>query len=679
MSIVGIETGQAATELAKQPPQQERPASVAHGRGLAEILQRHKDWLDSNGDAGERADLSGALLENADLTDARLQDAVLNKAVLKGADLLLADLRGASLLQANLEGANLLGARLQETDLQAACLDGATSAVGSQFAGANLFEASMPNPASIFEGLKQVREFARRVGWLLAAMLLLNGLIWFRIITTTDPQLLQNAPALPFPGFQRVSPLIPFHLIGPVLLLALYACFHLYLQRLWEGLVALPAILPDGRRVDTCVPWFARWPARFQFKWLESTKSPLASLEKGIAMLLLYWVVPATMLLFWSRYLTMEDLRGTSLHILLIVGAIVAATFFPDMVDRAFDVYLNRSGNANNPSFRKVRLQRTAVPLGIGALLFLLSAGTILGAPHDSGRTGESGGSFARTWAADLLWLVGYSPYARLTDANVSLKPPSWSGQEAELSRVLGANLSRLNLRYAQAYGAFFVRARLWQADLRNASLSEADLREANLRQADLRAAVLDRARLERASLQDADLRDAVLNRANLREANLSSARASGASLLDATLDGAGLYKADLENSNLQRASLADADLREANLENANLSQANLREAYLSSAKLGGARLKEAQLSQAILDNASLRNADLSGAVAGGAILRGADLSGANLQGADLRGALGLTAAQTCAAANLAQAQLDDNLRLEMQTVCGSKLSPPSL
>ena len=76
-----------------------------------------------------------------------------------------------------------------------------------------------------------------------------------------------------------------------------------------------------------------------------------------------------------------------------------------------------------------------------------------------------------------------------------------------------GASLNRLQLRYLQAYGAFLVKARLWQADLRNSYLSEADLREANLRQADLQFAVLDRAKLSRASLQETDLRNSNLNR----------------------------------------------------------------------------------------------------------------------------------------------------------------------
>lgn len=677
-SNCGNPMADAAIEKEQHTPRQEQSSSDVTGRNLTNVLQRHKEWLDSNGEAGERADLSGASLENAELTDARLQGALLNKAVLKDADLLLADLRSAGLLQANLEGASLLGVRLQEADLQAACLEGATGAVCSQFAGANLLGATMPNPASIFEGLKQIREAARRVGWLLAAMLLVNALAWLRIITSTDSELLRNAPVLPFPGFQRLSPLIPFGLIGPVLLLALYACFHLYLQRLWEGLAMLPAIFPDGRRLDSCVPWYVAWPTRFEFKWLRNNRSPLAFLEKGFAMLLLYWVVPATLVLFWGRYLTMQDLRGTSLHILLIGIAIFAAMFFPAMVTRAFGVYLDRTQDEKLTASRRIR-RHAAGPLGVGGLLLLISSGIILGAPHDFGGAEKSAQGSVKTWAASLLWLAGYSPYARLTELEVSSRPPGWSEQQSDLSKIKGANLNRVNLRYAQAYGAFLVKARLEQADLRNAFLSDADLREASLRGADLRGSHLYHARLGRASLQNADLSGASLDRASLAGADLSSARLSRASLLDATLDGAVLYKADLLGANLQRANLAGTDLRETMLKDANFSQANLRGAYLSSAKLGNARLQGAQLSQAILDNASLRNADLRGALFGGAILRGADLTGSNLRGADLRGALGLTAAQACAAADLGQAQLDDSLVLEVQNLCGSKLGRPTL
>ena len=128
--------------------------------------------------------------------------------------------------------------------------------------------------------------------------------------------------------------------------------------------------------------------------------------------------------------------------------------------------------------------------------------------------------------------------------------------------------------------------------------------------------------------------------------------------------------EADLRKALLQRASLKQADLREANLENANLTMANLQETYLTSAKLRNAQLKQADLSLAILTEADLRNSDLSGSDLQGAILRGADMSGANLQGANLRGAVGVTGQQICSASNRSQAQLDENLQHEMESLC---------
>jgi uncharacterized protein YjbI with pentapeptide repeats len=658
--------------LPPAPPQPVPPAAPLVIRGLTEILELHADWLDSKGETGIQADFSRANLEAADLIDARLQDALLNKTILKRADLMLADLRGASLLQANLKEANLLGTVFHQANLQAASLDGATGLLSRQLAGANLFGAILPIDTSPSGGLKYLKEVAGKAGLFLVATLLVNALAWLRIFTTRDPQLLRNAPAFPFLGLQAEVPFVPFYLFGPVVILSLYVCFHLYLQRLWDGAAQLPAVFPDGRSLDTCLPWFARWSARMHSKWLKSTRSPLAFLEAGIAMLLLYWVAPATVLLFWGRYLTLEDMRGTSALVLVEVAAVTAALGFPRMVGKAFRADSPRPAHAKKPSRWRTMALRSAAPIGIGLILLALSIGIIQGAPHDFGRTSESANPGTKTWAAEVLWTAGYNPYAQLTEAEVSTKPPDWSGKDEEVAQVKGASLNRLKLRYIQAYGAFFARARLWQADLRNAYLSEADLREANLRQADMRFVVLDRAKLVRASLQESDLRNVNLNRANLREANLSSAVLSNATLLDATLDNASLYKADLRNALLQRASLKQADLREANLENANLTMANLQETYLTSTKLGNAQLKQADLSLAILTEADLRKSDLGGADLQGAILRGADISGANLQGANLRGAVGLTARQICSVANRSQAQLDENLQREVDSLCAN-------
>jgi uncharacterized protein YjbI with pentapeptide repeats len=656
----------------KAPAPETQSPSILAASDLREILDQHRDWLDSSGETGIQADFSRKNLEGADLIDARLQSALLNKAILRRADLMLADLRGANMLQANLEETSLLGTQFQQANLQAAVFHGATGLLSPQLAGANLFGTLLPETTSPFEGLNQVREVGRKAGWLLVLTLLLNGLVWLRIFTTPDSQLLNDSSALPFSGLQTTLPFIPFYLFGPVIILCLYVCFHLFMQRLWDGIAQLPAIFPDGRRLDACIPWFARWSARTHFRLLRNLPSPLGFLETGIAKLLLYWVGPATILLFWGRYLTLEDLRGTTLHVLLVSGAIAAAMNFPKLAGKTFGVDTLRLTNEEKSSSRKIALLHRSVPLAVGLFLFPLSIGTILGAPHDYRRTAQSPAPGIKTWSADVLWIIGYNPFAQLTEADVSTKPPGWTGREEEIALVKGASFNRLRLRYIQAYGAFLVKAHFWQTDLRDAYLAEADLREANFRQVDLQNAVLDHAKLTRATLPEADLRNANLDRADLRDANLSSAVLSGATLIDATLNGANLYKADLRLALLQRASLKQADLREANLENANFTMANLQEAYLISTKLSSAHLRNADLSQAILTDADLRKSDLSGVLLQGAVLRGADLGGASLQGADLRGAVGLTAKQVCSAANLREAQMDENLQQNIASLCGN-------
>jgi uncharacterized protein YjbI with pentapeptide repeats len=641
-------------------------------RDLPETLTNHCIWLDSGGEIGIRADFSGKTLTHADLVDARLPDALLQKANLKGADLTLADLRDATLVQANLAETTLLGTRLQQASLQAADLRGATGLLSPQLAGTNLFGAYLPESISPIDGLKLVRDTASKAGWLLALTLLLNGLVWLRIFTTPDSQLVKNSSALPFSGPQTTVPFIAFYLFGPVAILCLYLAFHLYMQRLWDGIAQLPAIFPDGKKLDARLPWFARWLARRHFKWLRISNSPLSFLEAAIAILLLYWVAPATVLLCWARYLTLEDLRGTTLHLFLVSCAAAAAMNFPRMSGKAFGRDSTRLTLEQKASKTRTVFLTRAVPPALGFILFLLSIGTFLGVPHDYRNAAGTPDRGIRSWAPEILWTFGYNPFAQLTEMDVSTKPPGWTGRDEEVALVKGANLNRLKLRYIQAYGAFLVKAHLWRTDLRNAYLSEADLRDANLRQADLRFAILDRARLARVALPEADLRNANLDRADLRNANLSFAVLSDATLLDATLDGVNLYKSDLHSSQLQRASLKNADLREADLENTNLTMANLSESYLVSTNLNGARLKNADLSKAILTDANLRKSDLSGADLQGAVLRGTDLIGANLQGADLRGAEGLTATQICSSANLHETQMDENLQVAVASLCGN-------
>ena len=120
---------------------------------------------------------------------------------------------------------------------------------------------------------------------------------------------------------------------------------------------------------------------------------------------------------------------------------------------------------------------------------------------------------------------------------------------------------------------------------------------ESNGIRADLSGVDLEYADLDGADLRDANLSGADLRGADLRSANLWYADLRGADLRDASLGCADLGYATLEGANLGGADLSGADLRGADLRGANLGHANLYGADLGGADLGGANLWSTDLS----------------------------------------------------------------------------------
>lgn len=120
---------------------------------------------------------------------------------------------------------------------------------------------------------------------------------------------------------------------------------------------------------------------------------------------------------------------------------------------------------------------------------------------------------------------------------------------------------------------------------------------ESNGIRADLSGVDLEYADLDGVDLRDANLSGADLRGADLRSANLWYADLRGADLRDASLGCADLGYADLRGANLSGADLEYADLRDADLRGANLGHANLYGADFSGADLGGANLWSTDLS----------------------------------------------------------------------------------
>ena len=675
-AVIAKTTAITLKEERKEPPPEPPPPASGEATdwALEETLASHKEWIESQGVLGRKADLAGKKLEGAELVGVNLRYAELQDANLKEADLLLADLRDACLVRTKLDEACLVGTNLEGANLESASLESAMGLVPRQLAGANLRDATVPSQIREFPTFESFTRGSRTALRLFGVTFSLSALSLLMIWKTKDVQLVTDSAILPFLKSQAAAaalPTVEIYLIAPALLLCLYLVFQYHLQRLWDSVLELPGVFPDGRALGEKGPWIVTGLLRLHFRWMNHDAPSTRLIEKSISVLLAYWLVPVTLIAYWARYLTAQEMHGTALHVLLCVVATAAAIYSTTKVGRPRQVWVFEQSRLKRWLLSVRILNPSSATAALCVVLLILSAGTIAGVPHDTNRAPQYSAADIRRWIPTAFWSLGFDPYADITEATISTKPSDWSGADDQLSRVKGARLNGAQFRYAQAYGVFLANARLWRTDFRGAFLSQADMRGADLGQANLRGAVLDRAQLTRTNLDRANLDGAVLSRADLRGANLSYSSLQNSMLVDARLDGASLYSAKLGGATLIRVSLEKADLRDAHLDWANLEDADLQQGYFWSAKLGGAHLVNAQLGNAIFIDADLRGADLHGAQFQGTVLTGTNLQDTNLDGADLRGALRLSAAQVCSARSRAGTLMDDALLQQVEAQCG--------
>lgn len=645
---------------------------------LEEALASHREWLESKGLSGKKTNFAGAQLADKELISADLRYADMQEANLRSADLLLADLRGTCLVRAELDEACLVGANLEGANLEGASLATAMGLLPRQLAGANLHDASLPTNIAEFHALPEFEKASQLAARYFSTIMCYCLGSWLLIWKTRDLQLLTDSAVLPYVHATTALPTAEFYLVSPVALLILYLVFHFHLQQTWEKLMELPAVFPDGEDLGASGPRIVMGLARAHFYWLSPDSPSERFIEKWAVRLLAYWVAPFTLLLYWGRYLTLQEIHGTLLHEALVVAATGVALYSTQRVGRPAERWVVQSAREFPLLSKLKKASLTYILAGLALFLTFLSVGTMVGVPHDRARAPQYSAENFRRWAPNVLWAAGYDPYADLTEASLSRKPRDWNGSDSQLSYVEGPHLNQANLRYAEAYGAFLPNAHLWRANLEGAYFSLADMRGSDLSLADLHYAVLDSTRLTGANLDRAILDGAIATRADFRGANLSYVMLEKASLVDAHFDSASLYSARLNEAVLIRADLEKADLRDSELERTDLSHADLQQAYLWSAKLNGANLDGAKLQGAILIDADLDRANLRGAELQGTVFNDANLSGAQLGGADLRGVLGLGAGQICAAESHQGALMDEALQASVDALCGPAPAPPA-
>jgi uncharacterized protein YjbI with pentapeptide repeats len=486
-------------------------------------------------------DLTETKVRNANFRSSKLVGANLAKADLElsdfeGADLMGADLHEATLRGASLKGTVLKNAKLHNSDLECADLTGATGLLPGQLAGANLSGAKIPENIAFGNALDVVKELSDTAAKILVSVTTACLYCWLTIATTDDAKLLPNSASSTLPILQTAIPIVGFYIIAPLMLLGLFFYYQIALQRVWESMASLPAVFPDGVTLDRKATSFVLIGFARYHRHLKTNLAPLHRIHTVVFLILNWWLVPFTLLLFWWRYLYRHELSVTVPHLTLLCFSLGAALLLYLL---AVATLRGKVGKDHpDGAMSALRLWKTA--------LGMLCVGVLIG---------------VLTWTS---WKVvaGTSTWfnfdAQLYNADVSTKPPNWTGKPDEIAQVKGARLVHSNLHGAFAIRAFLVKANLAVADLSNAALSDADLRGAALWNSNLRRTSLERANLTDADLLSADLTKAFLESADLRRADLSHSNLTDAILQGADLRGANLEDAILKNADLDLANLAD-------------------------------------------------------------------------------------------------------------------------
>jgi uncharacterized protein YjbI with pentapeptide repeats len=469
------------------------------------------------------------------LRDADASDLDLSRFAWIDEDFTNCDLRGANLSGCNFTGANFEQAELWNADLSDSDLTGVTTLLPKQLAATNLKRAKLPDPLSKFEPLEASAKLADNASKVFLTMLSAVAFTFLTLATTKDWQLITNSGNNKLPVIGSDIAIRDFYWAIPVVLLALFIYFHLYLQRLWEALATLPAMFPDGRRLDErSHPWLLTDIVRRSFP-RSSVKPPaLSRLQSVISVGLGYFVVPITLAFIWWRLLPLRDGRIIGFQLaMLAVGVGFAFCFLGNL--------------------RKTLQAETLKVFPIGRLVRSLTMGQ--GIP-----------------AGVAVFLVGVS-------FSVALFP-----------RV-HANLQREDLHEKILRGTNFQDANIQHAYLEAVNLENAHCERAHFEDSEIKKAHLEYSHLAGAHFERADLGDAHLEGAHLEGAHLENARLVNTSLVNAHLEGAHLENARLEGAHLENARLRRADLRHAKFIGANLQDADLEGAVVSDlADLGGVK-----------------------------------------------------------------------------------------
>ncbi|MCB2173514.1 ATP-binding protein, partial [archaeon] len=252
---------------------------------------------------------------------------------------------------------------------------------------------------------------------------------WLVIATTDDVSLATNSAFLPIIGTAMPADLV--YLICPLVMISIYAWFLFHLQRLLVILSSQPKVLKTG-------------------------KSFMARLEQTGMHALAWITMPLAFLGLWVRYLPRRDWTVTGFQIVFMTLSIFMALIFHRS---------SRPGDTGTrPLLRQqIRVSGLACMLLTASALWALSFGAFNGTPERHlKRYGDM--------HALVPWLfheLGYDVFFDLREQRVSKLPEDYwliASPADRMRAIQGAPLKKANLRYADFYQAFVVKANLRNA-----------------------------------------------------------------------------------------------------------------------------------------------------------------------------------------------------------------------
>jgi uncharacterized protein YjbI with pentapeptide repeats len=491
------------------------------------------------------------------------------------------------------------------------------------------------------DNIHNLSEISKNSRTTFIAILLAVAYSYLTIGATTDAALFTNSSSSPLPIIQAQVPIVWFYYFAPIILFMLFIYFHVYLQRFWRCVAALPLWHEDGRTLDEYVyPWIVSAAfLRAEIPSLNNNNKFRLPLEAAISIILAWWLIPVILIFFWARFLTLHYWPGTIMHIVIIVLSVAGALRFYCAAKDAVN-------SKREPKKPTSLLMKPSVLSTWGAIIVLIvlsyiSYGAIEGAPAEVCKQNDipqcnwlhSGGRVLKT-------VVGYNPFADL-NGNEFHKPENWWGlandvkfkdRLQELPRPI---FEEKDLRFADAKNAFLMRSNFQSAKLQwinldnatliNADFSNALINKGSLDKADLRWSDLTDANLEEAHLWDADLHMSYLTRTNFHDADLSNSNLTQTSGVGVDFKNTNLRYSDLSQvqysgasmigTRMQKAVLTRANILGSEFECAKLNESTLIETALTDSIFNKTDFEKADLSNAKLDDAELTNVDFQGAI----------------------------------------------------------------